>query len=373
MPASPLISPAKLVRMTRLAGGQLLNQVLQPVSRSSGRILNAPTSIFLEITSECFMRCHMCDMWKNEDAAEALSTQEKRELIKELHEWLGPLRISFTGGEPLMKREELTTLARFCTEQGILCSTNTAALTLTDGVADELESSGLTELLISLDSLTRETHDAIRGRAGTFDRVQHAIAYLNRRPRRMRLAVRTLIHRYNLHELVPMVRWTKEVGLDGIGFHPLESRSVFGEYEAFDPAWFGHDDYWPPDPQAVAGALDELIQLKRQGDPIDTAVDHLQQIKQYYADPSSIGLERNCYTGVKNLIIGSNGDVRLCFIMPPIGNVRARRVRDLWRSQEAAERRVLIKECTQNCSVIACNRRYALHAQVKPFLQRMLS
>ena len=98
--------------------------------------------------------------------------------------------------------------------------------------------------------------------------------------------------------------------------------------------------------------------------------DHQQR---YYADPNSVGLERNCYTGVKSLIISCNGDVRLCFIMPPIGNVRQRSIRDLWLSQEAAERRAIIKDCTQNCSVIACNRHYSLQAQIRPFLQRMFS
>jgi len=273
--------------------------------------------VFLEITSECFMRCQMCDMWKNQDGPEALSTDEKISILQQLRDWLGPFRISFTGGEPFMKRKQLFTLVRYCADHSILTSTNTAALALTDPVADELLSTGLTELLISLDSMKRETHDSIRGRPGTFDRIVHVIHYLNRRPRQMRLATRAIINRYNLKELVPMVKWAKDVGLDGVGFHALESRAVFGEYEPLDTSWYNRDNLWPQDPGLLQEVLEELIVLKEKGEPIDTAVDHLQLFKKYYTNPNSVGLERNCYTGVKNLIISSNGDVRLCFIMPP--------------------------------------------------------
>jgi hypothetical protein len=367
-------TPARtMARLVRLGTSQLLHQSLQPISRRTGLILNRPTSIFLEITSECLMRCQMCDMWRNEDGPAVLSVEEKITLLQHLRDWLGPFRVSFTGGEPLMQRKQLCALTRYCADHAILTSTNTAALAITDSIADEILASGLTELHISLDSTCAETHDRMRGRPGTFKRILHLIDYLNRHGRHMRLATRAIIHRHNLKELVPMVSWAKELGLDGVGFHPLESKAVFGEYEPFTPSWYTQHELWPADSGLVQEVLDELITLKEQGAPIDTATDHLRQIKQYYLAPNSVGLERNCYTGVKNLIISAQGDVRLCFIMPPIGNVRQHSLHDLWQSHEAAERRALIKECTQNCSVIACNRRYSLQAQIKPFWQRVFS
>jgi MoaA/NifB/PqqE/SkfB family radical SAM enzyme len=360
-----------LLQMVRLGANQLVNQSLQPISRGTGFMVNRPTSVFMEITSECFMRCQMCDMWQNQDDPKALSTEDKQSLLQELRHWLGPFRLNLTGGEPFMKRKQLFTLTRYCSDHAIMTSTNTAALAITDRIADEVLDSGLTELLISLDSLTRETHDTLRGRPGTFDRIMQVIRYLNQKPRQLRLGTRAIINRHNLKELIPMVTWAEEVGLDSVGFHPLESKAAFGAHVPFEDSWYEHDDLWPRDTGLLQEVLDELIALKEQGKPIDTAADHLRQIKQYYTAPNSIGVERNCFTGVKNLIISSQGEVRLCFIMPPIGNVRHRPIRDLWTSHEAAERRAIIKSCTQNCSVIACNRRYSLRAQIKPFVQRV--
>ena len=102
-PTSP--STSKMMRMVRLGASQFLNQSLQPVSRQTGFILNRPTSVFLEITSECFMRCQMCDMWRNQDGPEALSTHEKIDLLQQLRDWLGPFRMNFTGRSPPQSRQ----------------------------------------------------------------------------------------------------------------------------------------------------------------------------------------------------------------------------------------------------------------------------
>lgn len=350
----------------------MVGQILQPISRATGRILNPPTSIFMAITDECFMRCRMCDMWKSKDGPDVLTTDEKLDAIRQLRDWLGPTRVSFTGGEPLMKHQELFALSRYCVERDILTSTNTAGLSLTDRMVDELLDSGLTELHISLDSLSEEVCDSIRGRPGTFRRIMSAITRITRRSRRLRLSTRAIISSYNINELVSMVKWGEEVGLDGVGFHPLDSKFSFGGREAFNPEWFKSDDMWPQDPAKVAAVLDELMGMKRAGHRIDTSVEHLKKYKQYYRDPNSIGAKRGCYTGVRNLIIGVTGDVHLCFLFPPLGNIRQTDIRKIWRSHNAGGQRASIKNCIRNCNILACNRRSNLTSQIIPFLQRII-
>jgi MoaA/NifB/PqqE/SkfB family radical SAM enzyme len=97
------------------------------------------------------------------------------------------------------------------------------------------------------------------------------------------------------------------------------------------------------DPEAASRAIDELIGLKRQGWPIMNTVEHLELMKRYFRAPDQtyskvrshdLQLDsRHCRAAVSDFDIASNGDVRLCYRMDPIGNVRSADPEDLWEGR----------------------------------------
>jgi MoaA/NifB/PqqE/SkfB family radical SAM enzyme len=363
------VETKRKLELLRLGAAQAFSETLQPLSRRSGLPLNPPSMIFMEITNECFMRCRMCDIWKNKERPDALTTAAKLGLLGQLHEWLGQYRIAFSGGEPLMKWQELVTLSRFSADRSCYSTTNTAGLTLTDTIVDALCDSGLNELHVSIDSMRAELHDELRGREGTHARALAAVRSIARRGG-MRVGVQTIIHRHNIGEIVRMVGWAKELGV-GIGFQPLEGRSSFGGLESFDPRWHDAHDMWPRDTAEVDAAIDALIAMRRAGAAIQNSEATLADYKLYFRDPNAIGRRRACYSGVKNLVITAHGDLGLCFVLPPVANVRGTTLRSFWASAEAARLRGEIADCEQNCSILACNRRIGLTSQIRPFLGRL--
>lgn len=361
-----------LINAIGVGTNMFINETLQPLSRKTGRIFNKPTSIYLAITDECIMRCQMCDMWKLHDGDGALTTEQKINIIVQVFNWLGPFRLSFTGGEPLKKLDELCRLARYCADRGIITSTNTAGLLLREKTLDKIVDSGLSLLLISLDSLREDIHDVVRGRPGTCKTIMRAIEYLAKRRGKMRVATRAVISRHNIGEIVSMVKWAKDVGLDGIGFHPLEAKALFGNIDEFKFGWQKEHPMWPEDHNEVTSVLEQIIELKKAGYPVDTPTYDLESYKAHYRDPSINGNKQCCYVGVKNFIIDIYGNVKLCFSMNSIGNVLTSPVHEIWRSREARRLRQKISLCKASCGILACNRRSSVLSKVVPYGKKIV-
>ena len=300
-----------------------------------------------------------------------LTTVQKLDILKSLKRWLGLFRISFTGGEPLMKRSEILELTRYCYENEIMSSTNTAAFVLNENYADQLMDCRLTELIVSLDARKPEIHDHIRGRKGAFDKVIKMIEYMNSRRGKMILTVRAVINNWNLDEIVPLVDWTESANLDGIGFHAIESDFRLGNNgKSIHKEWYKQYDMWPKDTAKTLDVIEQLIEMKKAGRSITTNLADLYRMRKYFVDPHFYGEEQDCYVGVKNFAIKSYGDVYICFLMPEIGNIKDMSLSSLW-VVEAKKSREIIKDCNKNCSLLGCNRKHSIRSQIGPFLRRI--
>src|SRR6266545_6441176 len=70
-----------------------------------------PTSIVLALTDRCNARCIHCDIWKNRGKEDRPSLEQWRVLITDLKEWLGPVQVTFSGGEALLNRDTIQLLS----------------------------------------------------------------------------------------------------------------------------------------------------------------------------------------------------------------------------------------------------------------------
>ncbi len=131
----------------------------------------------ISVTDKCNLRCVYCMPeeglpWLKRD--EILSYEEIFEIARVMA-GMGLRRLRITGGEPLVRRDLprlVAALRRIPEIDDISLSTN--AVLLAD-VADELRSSGVQRVNISLDSLRPERVDAISRRTGSWRKIMNGL------------------------------------------------------------------------------------------------------------------------------------------------------------------------------------------------------
>ena len=140
---------------------------------------NKPILVFWETTKACPLNCIHCraEAIGNPLPGE-LSTLEGKALIDVVSSFGKPAPvIVFTGGDPL-RRKDLFELLEYAKKKGVASAVAPAVSEdLTPSVLDRIKSSGVVSISLSLDSTYGWKHDAIRRKAGTFDKTMNAIRY----------------------------------------------------------------------------------------------------------------------------------------------------------------------------------------------------
>jgi MoaA/NifB/PqqE/SkfB family radical SAM enzyme len=309
------------------------NWRMQELALKSGLNLAKPTFVSLKLTMQCNARCLHCDIYRPEHTPpDELTAAEWATVLERLRRWLGggaPLTV--TGGEIFLRRDAFTILER-ASELGFAIHMLTNGWLVDAERARRIMALGPRIVQVSLDGANPDVHDFLRGLPGFGRRTEAALARLVAARAETgspaRLVVSAVIIRQNLGELAPLVRKIKALGVDEIKFQPVEQTYM----EPDDPRWIERSPLWVTDPAASDRALDELIALKRGGWPIQNSIEYLDFIKFYFRDPARAYEKgrshdqhfrsRECRTAVSDFDMSSNGDVRLCYKMEPIGNVR---------------------------------------------------
>ena len=134
-----------------------------------------PFLVFWEITRACALACSHCRAEAQPRRhPEELDSAQSLRLIGQFAEWKPPMLI-LTGGDPLMRADALD-LVRAASDAGLhvgLSPSATNRLMRTDFA--DIRAAGVQRMSLSLDGASRETHDAFRGVAGTFDRTIEAV------------------------------------------------------------------------------------------------------------------------------------------------------------------------------------------------------
>lgn len=136
-----------------------------------------PAIIYISITSRCQCRCFHCyaEAHKRTDAEE-MTTEEIKSLIDQAKE-MGILEVVFFGGEPLLRKDVLA-LISYAHGAGMITRVDTNGLLLSREMVSRLRKAGLTACCVSLDSTDPEIHDRWRGVPGIFEKVMKGIGYL---------------------------------------------------------------------------------------------------------------------------------------------------------------------------------------------------
>jgi radical SAM protein with 4Fe4S-binding SPASM domain len=176
------------------------------------------------ITERCNLRCRYCYEESGDGEGEGrrrrseLDTEDALRIVRSLgrssRELDRQFVICWSGGEPLLRRDllELMACAR---EEGLLQSVATNGVKLTAEVAARFKELEVGNVLISVDSVEPEIHDALRGE-GSHARALQAIEHCKRAG--LLILVESVATRQNWQEIGKLKRWTEEE-VGGFYFH----------------------------------------------------------------------------------------------------------------------------------------------------------
>lgn len=193
----------------------MLEELKNKIETTASKVMRAPRSLDIEITSRCNLRCRYCYFFNN-PAVEYrdLSAEEWLKFFDELGA-LGVMNVTLAGGEPFI-RDDLPVLLEGIVRNRMRFSFLSNGALITDEIAAFISRTGRCEhVQVSIDGSRAEVHDSCRGQ-GSFDGAIRGIRTLQRH--RISVAVRVTIHHNNVHDLENIAAFLlDELGLPGFG------------------------------------------------------------------------------------------------------------------------------------------------------------
>lgn len=167
----------------------------------------------LAVTYRCNFRCSFCYAGINctRDAASTeLSTAELKELIYKIRFQAQVPSISFTGGEPTL-RKDLPDLIAYAKEIDMRVNLISNGYLIDENLAKAMKNAGLDSAQLSLEGVTEETHDAIVGVKGAYQQLLKAVKHLEAEG--IRVHTNTTLSLENVDEVERLPGFLKELGM----------------------------------------------------------------------------------------------------------------------------------------------------------------
>jgi MoaA/NifB/PqqE/SkfB family radical SAM enzyme len=304
--------------------------------------LPSPPFLVLFINSVCNMKCEHCFYWRSLNRRDDLTVEE----IFALSESLGTIEnLNLSGGEPFLRKEFGEICRRFVRHNGVrqiyVPSNGWYTDKMLQQISLTLEEPGL-ELFaveLSLDGM-EEFHNRFRGLSGAFERAMmtyDALAELQRRDPRLRIHSVSTATNVNLGEIKQLTTFLFD-RCPQMDHHNLAL--VRGDRK--NPSLLAPDlqqyaelyryirRLWLPREQGrYGGIVEPMLQWAK----LETMRQQTQVVP--------------CTAGRLSAVVYANGDVSVCELHKPLGNLREKAFPEMWASEAARNLRASIaaKEC----------------------------
>jgi MoaA/NifB/PqqE/SkfB family radical SAM enzyme len=333
------------IRLAKLASRHGRNAVAEEAYRHFGIDYTRPVSFYAIVNENCNVKCRYCNYWRQDEYREMPIEDWKRGLLS-IKDFVGTFSISFSGGEPLLKRGFIDLLA-WCRENGISAGVTTNGSGLNRKNSEKIVAAQPFNVNISVDAPVAEVHDFLRGHKGLFKLLSDGIGYLVeervRQGVQFPIVIKPTVNSANFRYLPALVEWTKEIGATCVSPQPMGKWTP----ETFEELWIDEDEL--PELEAV---IDRLCEMAEAGAPILTPARLLKLIPDHFRGQTAPREALPCRVGTRNFFIRANGDVELCHRgFPVVGNLRQNTAREIWTGAKAREVRRDTYSCERLCLV----------------------
>jgi MoaA/NifB/PqqE/SkfB family radical SAM enzyme len=252
-----------------------------------------PVLVHFEVTARCNARCGFCDYWKTPAAAK----QYELDSFADAARFFNPMLVTWTGGEPLLRRDLEELVAAVDRVKGLKYTTLiTHGGMLTPERASSLWDAGIHQFNISLDYLDGR-HDEARGIPGLTARIFATVDGMRARGID-NIRFNTVIKDDNLDQLMPIVERAASLGC-GVNF------SVYTD------AKNGNRDHLLAEKHyaAVDDVVACLLAYKRGRRGVITSSDaYLERIPKYVRGL----ITEPCRSGLRTIHLDPTGHVKRC-------------------------------------------------------------
>ena len=305
-----------------------------------------PEFIILDITHRCNLVCNICDIRKDGSKKE-LTTVEVNDLIRQSYEW-GVEEFVLSGGEALL-REDIFEILDFVIEKRYRIGILTNGILLDNAFIAKLSPyliDGALSLSISLDALTPEIHDDIRGKSGSFEKTLAGLKLLSglkKAHTSVNFNAISIILNSNLEQLLPLAGLLKSLGINSLQFQPLLANNLVMKER------HNKGRYWVPVDRLpiLDSVIDDLVLFKRRHSKfIRNSERNILLVKKYFRGMLNEN-DVSCFHAKKTMLISDDGCVTTCF--DNYGVVRDRPLRDIYLSQQAYSANARVLCCKSPC------------------------
>lgn len=179
-------------------------------------------TFYVYLTSGCNCACRHCyfvsESSPKGESGKVLDPDCLRHAIDQALP-LGLRRLKWTGGEPTL-HPNFAALLRLQQESGLIASLETNGLLIDEQLAYLMIECGVADVSVSLDGANEETHDAIRGVPGGFDRTVAAIRTLSSAGYSPEMIM--TLQRDNVIELDDYLDLAAELGAGAVKFNVVQ-------------------------------------------------------------------------------------------------------------------------------------------------------
>lgn len=296
-------------------------------SISENIALVKPLAGAIAINIGCNSKCSYCTIC--DKPVENTSLQDLKHAVDELAR-LGVYNLGIAGGEPFLHPELADLIAHINAYQLYSYLHTNGTLWQTKRISAVLEA-GLNALVLSLDTVDPEIYQISRGISimPVMQGIQYVLGEIYKYPD-LKVMVNCVISKVNLHHLVPLVEWCHSRRIS-VGFQPLHPD--FWSHKEAQSILFGETDRLE-----VQRAIDQLLEMKERGYGINNNAAYLQGFTDYLC-ARKLPDKMICNSGFTVIQVDHNMNVKSCWYMRSLGNLRDQAIEDIWYSQEYAQRR----------------------------------
>lgn len=296
---------------------------VEPVSL---RAYDLPVLSEVAVTYRCNLKCSFCYAGCNctanpaGDETEMTAAQIRSVLVAIFKKAKAP-SVSFTGGEPTLRRE-LPDLVAYAADLGFRVNLITNGTLVTSSLAKALARAGLASAQVSLEGVSRSVHDSTTAVPGSFEAAVSGVRHL--KAAGIRVHTNTTINRDNLDQCAQLPAFVRRaLGLERFSMNLLIPSGSALLNERLVVRY-----------SEVAPCLEEVACAARS-----------EGVEFMWYSPTPMCLFNPIANGLGNkgcsacdglLSVAANGDVLPCSSYDdPVGNLLRQDVLDVWTSAKA--------------------------------------
>ncbi|MFH1849318.1 MAG: radical SAM protein [archaeon] len=210
-------------------------RVIQNYAKWLGKRPFEPLEIEIKPTNNCNLNCMSCRVMGNleYDPNEEIGHRAYTDSLKELG--TSGLKVHITGGGEPFAYPGITGLVSALAQSGISSSVTTNGTLITGEQIDIMVSHRWRHIFFSLDAPDAETHDKLRGKKGTFERVVSTIEKINEKKKALKsdlpsIELGLVLSEYNADAIGDYIDMGIRLHVKNITLQPLrvEVRDNFG-------------------------------------------------------------------------------------------------------------------------------------------------